>query len=1109
VAEPIEPAEESGPVTTPDGRAYVKLANGSLASVPAEQLESFLNEGRGSLASSVDVARREEEKKYGEGVGNVAATFGESALSGATLGLSDVAARYVAPEYAADLAKRREYNTTAAGLGEATGIIGATLLSGGTGALGGAARVATAPTRGLIALGEAATGATAKVLGTEAATGVLGQAVRTGAGYAVGGATEGALFGAAKSVTDDYLHDHEITAERVIMGAGTGLVWGGALGGGLGFGGSLVAQGGKKVASLWNRTDAEREASKILDDAISADSTGTGTATSDATATGSAGASAEASVGAQTLTTDQRTLLELGHRSDDEVVAELSLSPTPAEQQSAFTKLQQMGAEAAAAKDFKTMQQDYTRSIVGRWNDGVAPVLDRANAFLNRGHKHQTVKDQLDVVMPEWTPEKASVIGSEVSGIRERALKVLNGSRKLSDAEHNALQDVVEAAEHFEKQLVGAKPELMPKAPRDAVTFRIDSDDVRKQLTIRNAEAPEGTQYVLRYLPIDDIDTAGRALKPGPVRELSSKKIAPPVEVRPLESGKYALEDGASRVAAAREAGLTHIPSIVPDNPRMGLMGRADRDAVAEAYMAADDFKGALGRAARKASRGTPQINAVESLLERDYMGVKGALESEDLWGKAVATMQRMTNATESEAIRNARVFERRFVQDEGLQNIRAGQQGFDTLGTLDSGKTGNLISNLGRAENAEAERDFLLGVQRQIDNAKTKAEFYRLPPEMKAEIAQAEKTVQGIISDLRTARATKEMADRYADQVETFRNVPVVGEQLAKLKITTSKALQMAAGLRSDVTSTASGGAVRASTGATAGASGTGAATQHTAAHAAIRAGIKGEGAIASTAKGVVKWLKSAGEATGKAAAKVGKAAKKASEAAPILGVSLATGNPQNYERVIRNIGSLRDPNSDERRVMRGNMFPLRQQSPQLAAALEAHTQRIGDFLAEKAGELYSVPKSGDVFGDKRKPRHDPAKAQKLARYVDAATNPQSALQRIGEGEFLREDIEVLQSLYPRMYQRVRDEVLLALSEVDSLPPYEARLRLGHLLNAPTDPSMRPDRVAGMQAVAKSGAANQQQQQSDDGALPPSRRREPRLASIYQTRTQESPDRM
>jgi hypothetical protein len=91
-------------------------------------------------------------------------------------------------------------------------------------------------------------------------------------------------------------------------------------------------------------------------------------------------------------------------------------------------------------------------------------------------------------------------------------------------------------------------------------------------------------------------------------------------------------------------------------------------------------------------------------------------------------------------------------------------------------------------------------------------------------------------------------------------------------------------------------------------------------------------------------------------------------------------------------------------------------------------------------------------------------------------------------------------------MYMQVVERVMADLGSVEEMPNYQARLKLGHLLDAPADPSMTPERVAALQQVAMSNA-QPNAQAADNGTLAPSNRREPRLSKLYATRSQQVAD--
>ena len=143
-----------------------------------------------------------------------------------------------------DLLGRQQANESAATVGELGGAIGLGLLTGGLGTEAAAAR-----------------------LGLSGAEGVLARAGVAG----LKGAVEGAAYGAAKAVDDDFLTDHDITAERIMLGAGEGALFGGAFGVGGSLLGSGLKAGSKKVSDLFqgSRKAAQETAEDVAEAAPS------------------------------------------------------------------------------------------------------------------------------------------------------------------------------------------------------------------------------------------------------------------------------------------------------------------------------------------------------------------------------------------------------------------------------------------------------------------------------------------------------------------------------------------------------------------------------------------------------------------------------------------------------------------------------------------------------------------------------------------------------------------------------------------------------------------------------------------------------------------------
>lgn len=78
---------------------------------------------------------------------------------------------------------------------------------------------------------------------------VLGQAFRRGTQLGVEGALEGSVYGVGFAIGEASLGDSELTAERLLAGAGAGALLGAGIGGSLGSVGSLAASGASRTAA--------------------------------------------------------------------------------------------------------------------------------------------------------------------------------------------------------------------------------------------------------------------------------------------------------------------------------------------------------------------------------------------------------------------------------------------------------------------------------------------------------------------------------------------------------------------------------------------------------------------------------------------------------------------------------------------------------------------------------------------------------------------------------------------------------------------------------------------------------------------------------------------
>lgn len=213
----------------PGVRVPVVLPDGTKGELDSEEMPKAVSMGVRYRTSQEDRDAAQAEiaaiKKESLDKPAVAATFG--ALRGATLGLSDVAARGIGSaigleDTAGTLRGLQQENPKASLAGEIAGGVAAFVTPAGS--LGAASRVLGAPTRAATDLGLKA----AQVIGRGAES--LSTAQKIGRAV-VGGAVEGAAIGAGQTVSELALADPELTAQKAITNIGLGSLFGGALSG--------------------------------------------------------------------------------------------------------------------------------------------------------------------------------------------------------------------------------------------------------------------------------------------------------------------------------------------------------------------------------------------------------------------------------------------------------------------------------------------------------------------------------------------------------------------------------------------------------------------------------------------------------------------------------------------------------------------------------------------------------------------------------------------------------------------------------------------------------------------------------------------------------------
>lgn len=263
--QPAAPAPQ-GPQMTADGRVMVRTPGG-LVSVPAEQAERFVAEGRGQLATASDVAARADQREFGEGIGNEVRTALEAGADVATLGGYSAATRAIGGQESADaLRKRAEYSPIAKTTGELATLGALTLATGGAFGEAAGAAAALSPAGAALRAGVAAERAVAGATALSR-VGALGAA----------GAVEGVLFGAGQGIQDVARAEKydDMTAESILAHvgrtAGEGALFGGfagvAAGGAIEGGRALLGRARRALTAADSAAPKASKLSSKVDDA--------------------------------------------------------------------------------------------------------------------------------------------------------------------------------------------------------------------------------------------------------------------------------------------------------------------------------------------------------------------------------------------------------------------------------------------------------------------------------------------------------------------------------------------------------------------------------------------------------------------------------------------------------------------------------------------------------------------------------------------------------------------------------------------------------------------------------------------------------------------------
>ncbi len=161
------------------------------------------------------------------------------------------------------------------------------------------------------------------------------------------------------------------------------------------------------------------------------------------------------------------------------------------------------------------------------------------------------------------------------------------------------------------------------------------------------------------------------------------------------------------------------------------------------------------------------------------------------------------------------------------------------------------------------------------------------------------------------------------------------------------------------------------------------------------------------------------------------------------------------------------------------------------------AHAPNVAGVVAHKLADSYSflaskAPMLRGAIGASITPqferaRYNEEEARKFGRYLDGVQRPLSILDDLKHGTISREKVEAVRATSPRLYDQIREEVINQASELGDKLPYDKKLQLGILFQAPTDETLTPGFIQLMQQTTAPPAPepNSPKQQKGGGRRP------------------------
>lgn len=459
-------------------------------------------------------------------------------------------------------------------------------------------------------------------------------------------------------------------------------------------------------------------------------------------------------------------------------------------------------------------------------------------------------------------------------------------------------------------------------------------------------------------------------------------------------------------------------------------IGGSSVDDVAEAILGFDQLKSHLGTFAAQHIAGRPPTKS-QALFQRLYMQIRADLQDPSLVGEAFSKFQTVKNASITRAIRQGQLLRSNFARAGSHE--AGGQYRFADLIEYDPKKVGAVLDGLADPRGRKDIRDLVSGVTSEVELMETLAKYYPMPPEALATIKAQRQVLESATSKI---RAAKELAVKAAEArslasqtgvfqvvMDGIKGIPYAGTAFASLVGTAKTTVR---GLSAAVAALGKGA-------------------------------VKQEDQLAKAVTNTYKHLVE-GKAPVAAATRVTKAAAK--EPLHLGGLGITSNQ---VRKAIEEARALQESGSKESAALAAQLEEIRNESPELADAINAKVMAKAGFITSKM----PPPDNSDPF--KTRPAMvDPMMERSIAKYVSAARDPIGSLDRLANGTGTKEDKETLKVLYPSMYKRFTEQVQERIKNSGKVPPPDKRQLLHFATGIPMAREQRPKYLLDRQKARK-----------------------------------------